>query len=203
MLDRKGREVQQSSEREAELVRALARRSEQAMAEIYSWHGGLVYRFSLRMVQDEAIAEEVTQDVFLALLRQSDQFDPAVGKLSTWLCGIARRLVWKHLERNRRFEPLDSSDASELESPEADPGTLYDRQRLVLAVRKGIDELPSDLKAVLVLCVFEEMSYEHAAESLGLPIGTVRSRLHRAKHRLALLLGDEKLNPDSSTRRNV
>ena len=203
MLDHNGRELQQSPEREADLVRALARRSEQAMAEIYNLHGGLIYRFSLRMVHDEAVAEELTQDVFLALLRQSEQFDPTVGKLSTWLCGIARRLVWKHLERNRRLEPLDSSDASALESPDEDPAVVYDSQKLVLAVRKGIDELPTDLKAVLVLCEFEEMSYEEAAAALDVPIGTVRSRLHRAKHRLALLLRDEKLNADSPARRNA
>jgi RNA polymerase sigma-70 factor (ECF subfamily) len=162
------------------------------MAALYQLHGGLIYRFALRMSHDESIAEEVTQEVFLALLKQADRFDPGRAALSTWLCGIARRLVWKHMERRQRqllIAPLDESN--EMESTEDDPGRMLSRKETVLAVQRGLDELPLDLRAVIVLCEFEEMRYEDAAEILAVPVGTVRSRLHRAKSRLALLLRED------------
>ena len=74
-----------------ELHRAALAGSGEAMATLYRRHGSLVYRFTLRMSQDAAVAEEITQEVFLALLTQIGRFDAARGALSTWLCGIARR----------------------------------------------------------------------------------------------------------------
>ncbi len=85
---------------DAELHRAALAGSDEAMAALYRRHGGLVYRFTLQMSRDDAIAEEITQEVFLALLTQIDRFDAARGALSTWLCGIARRQLWKHMGRN-------------------------------------------------------------------------------------------------------
>ena len=183
---------------EAELLRALARGDGAAMAALYQLHGGLVYRFSLRMSHDESIAEEVTQEVFLALLKQKDRFDPRRAALSTWLCGIARRLVWKHMQRRQRTELLEED--SEIESPEDDPGVLFIRKEAVLAVERGLDELPIDLRAVIILCEFEEIKYEDAAQILAVPVGTVRSRLHRAKNRLAALLRED---PAISGKENI
>ncbi len=192
MFDRPGRGQRPSPDSDAELFRALSEGSETAMATLYELHGALIYRFSLRMCQDEAIAEEVTQDVFLVLLKESGRFDSKRAALSTWLCGIARRLIWKQLERRRRHLPLELLDeGSEMESAEDGPGALLNRKEAVLAVQRGLDALPLDLKAVIVLCEFEEMKYEVAALVLGVPVGTVRSRLHRAKNRLALLLRDD------------
>jgi len=193
MFERQRRDSKYSSEDEADLIRALARGSEDAMATLYDLHGGMIYRFALRMIQDESIAEEVTQDVFLALLRQSDRFDPAIGKLSTWLCGIARRLVWKQLERTQRLESMDGAEDVPEQSMEDDPASLLTRKEIIMAVQRGIEALPPDLKEVLVLCEFEEMKYEDAAIAIGVPIGTIRSRMHRAKQKLATLLREESI----------
>lgn len=172
---------------DAELHQAALKGSGEAMAVLYQRHGGLVYRFTLRMSRDEAIAEEVTQEVFLALLSQLDRFDPEKAALATWLCGIARRQLWKHLER---FDHLTAEDdnAPEVESLDDSPVTWLIRQEAVAAVRQGLDELALPLREVIVLCELEEMSYEQAAQVLTVPIGTVRSRLHRAKARLAALM---------------
>jgi RNA polymerase sigma-70 factor, ECF subfamily len=172
---------------DAELHRAVLDGSGDAMAALYRRHGGLIYRFTMRMSRDALIAEEVTQEVFLALLNLPDRFDPKRAALSTWLCGIARRQLWKHLER------FDSYATSEDDTPEAEslddsPVTWLMRQEAVAAVRLGLEELPIPLKEVIVLCELEEMTYEQAALILAVPIGTVRSRLHRAKVRLATLL---------------
>jgi RNA polymerase sigma-70 factor, ECF subfamily len=195
MFERERRGQRSNSESDTDLYRAVAQGSGEAMATIYQRHGPLIYRFSLRISQDQSIAEEVTQDVFLALLRQSDRFDPARAALSTWLCGIARRLVWKQLERRQRHLLIDLPEESgEAESLEGDPDVTLSRNEAVAAVQRGLDTLPVQLKEVIVLCEFEEMKYEDAALVVGVPVGTIRSRLNRAKARLALALGGAAMN---------
>jgi RNA polymerase sigma-70 factor (ECF subfamily) len=193
MFEREGRGPGSNQESDIDLYRAAGRGSEEALAALYRRHGSLVYRFSLRMCQDAWAAEEVTQEVFLALLRQPDRFDPERAALPTWLCGIARRQVWKYLERNRRSPGVDveidlEENGFEVESTDDDPSVVLSRKEAVATVRQGLDELPPHMKEVIVLCEFEEMTYEDAAAVLNIPIGTVRSRLHRAKAGLAQLL---------------
>jgi RNA polymerase sigma-70 factor, ECF subfamily len=174
---------------DAELALAIARGNGDAMAELYRRHGPLVYRFTLRMSQNATIAEEITQEVFLALLRQPTHFDPQRAALSTWLCSIARRQLWKHLERNKRFISIElDEEPFDLVSPEPGPAEWLTRNEAIVSVREGIDRLPLPLKEVILLCELEGLTYEQAAQILTIPIGTVRSRLSRAKGRLALLL---------------
>jgi RNA polymerase sigma-70 factor (ECF subfamily) len=187
-----------------ELHAAALEGSGEAMAALYRRHGGLVYRFTLQMSRDEAVAEEITQEVFVALLTQLDRFDAARGALSTWLCGIARRQLWKYLERNGagggarnaaegRFD-ADEESGAEVICPGDGPAELLLRTEAVEAVRAGLEQLPLVLREALILCALEEMSYEEAAQVLSVPVGTVRSRLHRAKAQLAGLLRAEMAN---------
>lgn len=171
---------------DADLCHAASLGSQEAFSVLYRRYGALIYRFALRVSQDASIAEEVTQEVFLALLKNPDQFDPSLGKLTTWLCAIAQRLTWKHLERTGRFECIN--EVEEAQSSADDPHVALSRKEAVAAVRQGLDSLPEQLRQVIVLCEFEEMSYEEVAFILDVPIGTVRSRLHRAKARLAKVL---------------
>lgn len=190
MFDRLWRRRLNGELSDEELHRAARAGSGEAMAALYRRHGGLVYRFTLRMSRDAGVAEEITQNVFLALLTQMDRFDAGRGALSTWLCGIARRQLWKHLERSDTAGTLalDDEGAPELPHPGDGPEEILLRREAVEAVRAGMDELPPALREVVILCALEEMSYEEAAQVLGVPVGTVRSRLHRAKARLADLL---------------
>jgi len=176
-----------------ELHRAALKGSGEAMAALYRRHGGLVYRFTLQMSRNDAVAEEITQEVFLALLTQIDRFDAARGSLSTWLCGIARRKLWKHLERSGDADRFDFDDesATEVISPSDGPAELLLRRETVDAVRAGLEQLPLVLREALILCALEEMTYEEAAQVLAVPVGTVRSRLHRGKAQLAGLLRGE------------
>ncbi len=193
MFERQRRRRVDGELSDEELHRAALAGSGEAMAALYRRHGGLVYRFTLQMSRDAAVAEEITQEVFLALLKQMDRFDAGRGALSTWLCGIARRQLWKHL-RNEAAAGLDLDDegaAAELPCPSDGPAEILLRSEAVAAVRAGMGELPPVLREVVILCSLEEMSYEQAAQVLGVPVGTVRSRLHRAKARLAGLLRGE------------
>jgi RNA polymerase sigma factor (sigma-70 family) len=179
MFERLRRKPLESELTDEELHRsALAGRGE-AIAALYKRHGGLVYRFTLRMSGNASIAEET----------QIDQFDAARGSLSTWLCGIARRKLWKDLEHSKdALFDFDEHTAAELPCTNDGPAELLLRQEAVFALRAGMDELPPLLREVVILCALEEMSYEQVARILAVPVGTVRSRLHRAKARLALLL---------------
>lgn len=178
---------------DVELHRAALKGSGEAMAALYQRHGGLVYRFVLQMSRNNVVAEEITQEVFLALLNQLDRFDAVRGALSTWLCGIARRQLWKYLERSgdAARSDFDKESASEVICPSDGPGELLLRREAVDAVRAGLGQLPVVLREALILCALEEMSYEEAAQVLAVPVGTVRSRIHRAKAQLAGLLRAE------------
>lgn len=118
----------ESSDRE--LHRAALAGSGEAMAALYRRHGGPVYRFTLQMSRNDAVAEEITQEVFLALLTQIDPFDAERGELSTWLCGIARRQLWKHLQRSEAAGVFEEEHAAELECPGDGPAELLLRSEL-------------------------------------------------------------------------
>jgi RNA polymerase sigma-70 factor (ECF subfamily) len=173
-----------------ELLNAAQHGSSEAIATLYHRHGPLIYRFTLRLSRDAAVAEEITQEVFLALLRDTTRYDVQRGAaLSTWLCGIARRQLWRHLEHTQRFTPIDSPDEPfDPPSPDEGPAELLSRAEAVAALREGLDSLPLILKEVVILCEFEELTYQQVSLILEIPIGTVRSRLHRARARLAILL---------------
>lgn len=174
---------------DAVLVREVAKGSEAAIAILYQRHGGLIYRFSLSLSKDSSVAEEITQEVFLVLMKQSGRFDPSRAELSTWLCGIARNMIWKQFKRQKRWQPIEAGDdEGETTTLEDDPDLTLSRNEVVSLVRRKVDDLAPHFREVVILCELEEMTYESAAVVLGVPIGTVRSRLHRAKAQLARIL---------------
>jgi RNA polymerase sigma-70 factor, ECF subfamily len=165
---------------------------EEAFLSLYRRRQGAIYRFVLHMSGSTPVAEDITQEVFLALLRSECGYDPDRGTLSGYLFGIARKLLLRQMERGRVDVPLEP-DAEDAPLPELaviqDPlGDLTHRERLE-ALRRAVATLPRRYREVVVLCDLEEVDYSEAAVALNCPIGTVRSRLHRAR---ALLL--EKLN---------
>jgi RNA polymerase sigma-70 factor, ECF subfamily len=173
-----------------ELLLRIRGGDEQAFTELYRKRQGMIYRFALHMSGSGALAEDVTQEVFLALIRGSCGYDPERGGLSNYLFGIARKLVLRHMERGRVDVALESQDGLPAQAPElaVQPVDLT-RQETIEVLRRAVLSLPSRYREVVVLCDLEEMDYADAALVIGCAIGTVRSRLHRAR---ALLL--EKLN---------
>jgi RNA polymerase sigma-70 factor (ECF subfamily) len=169
---------------------------EPAFVSLYRKRQGPIFRFAMHMSGSESLAEDITQEVFLALIRGNCGFDPARGTLSGYLFGIARKLVLRHLERGRTDVTLDLS-LEEAALPELamddDPLLELTHREGLQALRRAVLALPRRYREVVVLCDLEEVDYAEAAVVLGCPIGTVRSRLHRAR---ALLL--EKLNQGRS-----
>jgi RNA polymerase sigma-70 factor, ECF subfamily len=172
---------------EAALLRRARQGDESAFAELYARHQRPIYRYAARMCGPQA-ADDVVQETFLAVLRKGDQFDAARGTLGGYLFGIARHMVLKQL--NGRFEvPLDDESdtgrgASDAELHTATTASVLDiltQQERIVAVRTAIDALPPAYREVVVLCDLEELDYVSAAQAMGCPIGTIRSRLHRAR----------------------
>ena len=179
-------------EADDELLLRMRSGDERAFVALYRRRQAAIYRFALHISGSAAFAEDVTQEVFLALIRQQCGFDPQRGTLSGYLFGIARKLVLRHLERGRSDvaleTDLESSALPELMVNDDPLVDLIEREGIEV-LRRSVLALPRRYREVVVLCDLEEVDYGEAALVLGCPIGTVRSRLHRAR---ALLL--EKLN---------
>jgi RNA polymerase sigma-70 factor (ECF subfamily) len=187
-------------ETDEELLNRLQRGDEQAFMVLYHRRQGALYRFALHMSGSMQIAEDVTQEVFLALLREGCGYKPDRGTLSAYLFGIARKLVLRQIERGRSDVALDTSDDEcGLELAVTDDPLIDLTQREgIEALRRAVRALPRRYREVVVLCDLEEVDYADAAVALGCPIGTVRSRMHRAR---ALLL--EKLTQENAPRTAV
>jgi len=187
-----------SSQTDDELLFRLRNGDEQAFAVLYRRRQGAIYRFATHMSGSPTVAEDITQEVFLALLRGECGYDRERGTLSGYLFGIARKLVLRNLERLRADVPLEThpDEGAPLELAVVDdPLAGLTRHETFEALRRAVQALPRRYREVVVLCDLEELDYAEAAVVLGCPIGTVRSRMHRAR---ALLL--EKLNQDKKPR---
>jgi RNA polymerase sigma-70 factor (ECF subfamily) len=192
---------------DGELLRLISAGDEEAFVLLYRQRQGGVYRFALQMSGSQTIAEDVTQEVFMVLMRDGHGYDATRGSLAAYLYGIARNHVLRCLERNRPFVPMTENDVEEAAGAideqliaQDDPLGELARNETIAAVRQAILALPAHYREVVVLCDLHEMSYAEAAEVLACAVGTVRSRLHRAR---ALLT--QKLRPtgetDSATKR--
>jgi RNA polymerase sigma-70 factor, ECF subfamily len=170
-----------------ELLRLMLAGDAAAFEMLYERRQAGVYRFALRMSGSEALAEDVTQDVFIALMRDGWQYDASRGSVSAYLYGMARNRVLRRLERDRSFVSMvdeledDETTMSEKFITREDPLAEFTRNEIIDSVRQAILALPAHYREVVVLCNLQEMSYDEAANVIGCAVGTVRSRLHRAR----------------------
>lgn len=150
----------------------------EAFTALYRLRQGSVFRFALQMTGSVEVAEDVTQETFLALLDAGKRYDASRGTVSAFLYGIARNQILRRIA-GRKHEPLE-------EHPGGDD--LFEdltRRETVEQVRRAVLSLPPAYREAVVLCDLGEASYEEAAAALECPIGTVRSRLNRARAILA------------------
>ena len=209
------------------MLRRMVAGDEAAFTLLYRRKHPAIYRFALHMSGNAAIAEDVTQEVFMTLIRDAKRFDPARGTLGGFLFGVARNHLRRRWEQERNSVPLPES-ADELDAIMARSSTgrvggkngtsgygkgnghghlngngngvgasayMLHRDDFaslenVMRVRQAIATLPENYREVVVLCELDELSYEDAAAALDCPVGTVRSRLHRARAILVEKLRD-------------
>jgi RNA polymerase sigma-70 factor (ECF subfamily) len=166
---------------ESELLKLAAKGNEEAFLEIYQRHQGPLFRFALHMAGQVETAEEIVQEVFLSVLSEAKGFMAANGSLQGYLIGTARNLIRGRMRQASRFV--------EAEGEPATPGEeLFDalsKERELRDLRAAILSLPPNYREVIALCDLEGLDYAQAASHLGCPLGTVRSRLHRARATLA------------------
>ncbi len=164
-----------------DLLQRMADGDADAFTLLYRRRQSGVFRFALEMSGSEALAEDVVQEVFLALMRDPRGYDPARGSVTGFLYGIARNHVLRRLDRRwiERAPPIEEPAAPE------QPETDLARNELIASVRAAVLALPVHYREVVVLCDLEEADYAEAAAALGCAVGTVRSRLHRGRQLLA------------------
>ena len=162
-----------------EILRRISSGCEDSFVALYRRESPRVYRFALRMCGSTEIADDVTQEVFLFFLRSPSSFDSRKGQLSSWLLGVARNCALRAIERDRRYIAVEDSELERV----SDFSTLDDLAHVesIASLRAAVLALPPHYREAVVLCEMEEMSYEQAAVTMGCAVGTVRSRLHRAR----------------------
>ncbi|HEY4089517.1 MAG TPA: sigma-70 family RNA polymerase sigma factor [Bryobacteraceae bacterium] len=164
-----------------ELYRLMKGGDREAFGELYERRGPALRRYALHMSGSAAVAEEVSHEVFIQLLRANTNFDDRRGSLEGWMYGVARNLVRVIRRQGPVQEPVDQPVRHDI------LGELINEESLT-ALQGALRELPVLYRDAVVLCDLEEMSYEEAARAMGCPVGTVRSRLHRARGLLAAKL---------------
>jgi RNA polymerase sigma-70 factor (ECF subfamily) len=183
--------------------RARIRTGDQdAFAVLFRAHARQVYNHCFRLAGDWSVAEDCASLVFLEAWRLRDKVEPTGGTLLPWLLGIATHVLHRRRRVARRHQAL----LERLPPPRVQPDfadelvdRLEDVERMA-KVHAVLHRLPRIDREVLALCVWAELDYAAAAEALAIPVGTVRSRLSRARRRLARLAGErgDDREPDSA-----
>jgi RNA polymerase sigma-70 factor, ECF subfamily len=184
-----------SPSHDQELLRQLAKGNEAAFRALYERYQGPIYRFALHMSGNSATAEEVTQEVFMLLIGNSNSYQSEKGSVAGYMFGMARNLTRRSIQRRHRDIPIGDYDgngsAPDLPS-QLDVLEAVSQSEILGLLRKAVLSLPEPYREAVVLCDLEEMSYDNAAEFLECSAGTVASRLHRGRAILKVKLSCQK-----------
>ena len=177
------------------LIQLIVQSCPEALSELYDRYGRMVFSLAVNTLGDAATAEEVTQDVFERVWERAGQYHAEQAKVSTWLTSIARHRAIDQLRR-QGVRPEGQSVAWADLSPQAEPSTAGPEQAAVLSIRRervraAVAQLPEEQKQVLALAYFKGYSQTEIAESLSLPLGTVKTRIRLAMEKLRALLPAE------------
>jgi len=144
-------------------------------------HADRVYRLAYRLSGNKADAEDLTQETFVRVFRSLAEYQP--GTFECWLHRITTNLFLDMVRRRQRirFDALPDDAGDRLATREAGPEQIYDELHLDPEIQQALDALPADFRVAVVLCDLEQLSYEEIAATLGIKVGTVRSRIHRGR----------------------
>lgn len=151
---------------------------------VFNDHKDAVYRFAWRMCGSGTVAEDITQDVFVSLLRQPQRFDPGRGSMRAFLLGIARNIALKRWRDESRWEELADTEFAVMDTAVE----RIEAREIGEIVGDAVRSLPLLQREVLILAEYEEMSLEEIAAAVESQTGTVKSRLHRARENLKRIL---------------
>lgn len=148
-------------------------------------HSSRLHRFIIKHIGNISEAEDLTQQAFLEAARSYQTFR-GESQLSTWLYGIALNLIRNHLSRapERRYNFVSDDSLGDLAAESASPEEAASQMQAIRLLQETLDELPDSMRSILLMVGLDNMSYEEAAILLTVPVGTVRSRLSRARSAL-------------------
>jgi RNA polymerase sigma factor (sigma-70 family) len=172
-------------------IRSVAERGDRAaFARIFAFYGPRVKAYLRRLGAEDAVAEDLTQDVMLTIWHRSQQFDRSRAALSTWVYTIARNKRIDALRRERRpdFDLEDPALAGEGGESAPRGDQFAEAQQTRRVVMRAVEQLPAEQAQLLRIFYFEEKPHSAIADELGLPLGTVKSRLRLALAKLRILL---------------
>ena len=174
------------------LIQMIVHARPEGLSELYDRYGRLVFSLALHTVGDAATAEEITQDVFLRVWQRSAQYRAEAAKVSTWVSSIARHRAIDWLRRQGARPEGQSVGWADV-SPEEEPAAEGAEQAAELAmqrqqVRAAVTQLPEEQQRVLALAYFQGLSQSEIAETLHMPLGTVKTRLRLAMDKLRGML---------------
>ena len=173
---------------DAQLVTAVARYSEVALAEVYRRHGGAVYGLARRVLNNESEAQDVTQEVFLRLWNQPDRFDPGRGSLRAFLLAQSHARAVDAIRSLNARRAREAKDAQRTASAEYD--VSHEAWDLAPAdkVSGALADLPKDERRAIELAYFDGRTYVEVAELLDAPEGTIKSRIRNGMRRMRATL---------------
>src|SRR6185369_10941447 len=171
------------------LIGRIANGDRLAMQVLYARHHVRVYRFVLRLVRNEATAEDLISDVFLDVWRQAGKFEGR-SQVSTWLLSIARFKALSQLRRKPEDE-LDDETAEAIVDTADDPETALEKKDKSALLRKCMSGLSAEHREIIDLVYYHEKSVEEVAEIVGIPEATVKTRMFYARKRLSELLKEQ------------
>lgn len=185
---------------EKDLIKRCRNGDRKAFADLVDRYKVIVFNLVDRMIFDKAIVEDLAQEVFIRVYQGLPGFR-GESRLSTWIYRIAYNVCAAELDRARHrvdFISIDEGEDEErprldLRDAGQDPETLFSRIDFRWTIQRLLDRLPPRYKAILTLFYLEEMSYEEIGEIMGLPMGTVKTHLHRAKQALRDMIVEEGL----------
>lgn len=170
---------------DVDLLRRAAAGDRDSFGIVFQRYQHVVYRFARAMTGSDEVAEDVTQEVFVVLIRQLGRYQPERAALGTYLYGVARNVSRDRLRRDRRFLSLPATGVSTHgQTRRDDPFELMANAEIGAQIRRALAQLPLKYREVVILCDLHELAYAESAAILRTSTSTVRARLHRARQLL-------------------
>ena len=187
MIDASGR---LSAMRDEDLIVLVQQDNRRAFDEIVQRYKGRLYSFTLRMVKDPTLAEEMTQETLIRVYMHADKYRE-IAKFSTWIFTIATNLVRNKMRQKSRMprflslNPVPDEDEKPVDPPDphADPSAAVERQELGALIAEATAQIPEKYRIPFLLREVDQLTYEEIQQVTGLKLGTVRSRINRARNR--------------------
>jgi RNA polymerase sigma factor (sigma-70 family) len=178
-----------ASEDDLDLIRRVVGRDRQAFETLYHRYSSVVYRYLWKLIRQREMVEEALNDVMMVVWETASRFN-GTSRLSTWILGIAHNKALKARARSARFDAeLRESEPDGVES--SGPEDAWAHRELASAVARAIDSLPPEQGMIVELTFYHDLSYPEIAKIVGCPVNTVKTRMLRARQRLASLFSAE------------